>query len=106
MYKFVHLKNRVIAISTYAGKTVKGEAACHPDDEFDTEFGEKLAEARCRVKVAKKRAARAKKKRIEAERMVEDAMRHLTKMNNYSSDAEMELHKAKAEVVKLTEQAK
>lgn len=106
MYKFVHLKNRVIAISTYAGKTVKGEAACHPDDEFDAEFGEKLAKARCRVKVAKKRAARAKKKYIEAERMMKDAIRYLTKMNNYSSDAEMELHEAKAEVVKLTEQAK
>ena len=102
MYKFVHLKNCVIAISTYAGKTVKGEAACHPDDEF----GEKLAEARCRVKVAKKRAARAKKKYIEAEKMMKDAVRYLTKMSNYSSDAEMELHEAKAEVVKLTEQAK
>ena len=106
MYKFVHLKNRVIAISTYAGKTVKGEADCHPDDEFDIEFGEKLAEARCRVKVAKKRAARAKKKYIEAEKMMKDAVRYLTKMSNYSSDAEMELHEAKAEVVKLTEQAK
>jgi hypothetical protein len=87
MYKFIHLGNVVIAITTYAGKTVKAYAKCHSDDRFDVEFGEKLAQARCNVKVAKKRAARAKKKHIEAVRIVAEAQAHENKMFNYMNDS-------------------
>ena len=48
MYQFVHLGDIVIAITTYAGKTVKGHAKCHIDDTFDPAFGEQLAMARCK----------------------------------------------------------
>lgn len=87
MYKFIHLGNVVIAITTYAGKTVKACAKCHSDDTFDAEFGEKLAQARCNVKVAKKRAARAKKKHLEAVRAIYEAQIHENKMFNYMSDS-------------------
>ena len=40
MYKFAYVGNLVIAITTYAGKTVKAFAKCHSDDTFDREFGE------------------------------------------------------------------
>ena len=98
MYKFVHLRDRVIAISTYAGKIVKADAMCHPEDEFDGEFGEKLAKARRSVKVSKKRLARAKRKYKEAIRQAEDAIRHREKMALYVIDSEKALADAKSEV--------
>ena len=87
MYKFVHTGNMVIAITTYAGKTVKGYAKCHLSDTFDQEFGEKLAKARCNVKVAKKRAARARKKYAEAERLLAQAESQVHKMASYMTDS-------------------
>ena len=32
---FTNSKNEIIAVSTYAGKTVKGVAKCDPRDSFD-----------------------------------------------------------------------
>ena len=58
-YVVVPEKKKVIAYSTYAGQSVRGVAKCAPDDEFDVEFGKKLAAARCDVKVARKRLKRA-----------------------------------------------
>ena len=59
-YKFVETTDaqgnkQVIAISTYAGRTVKGVATCAPEDEYNLEAGKKLAAAKCEVKVATKR---------------------------------------------------
>ena len=46
-YKYVVKDNKeIIAISTYAGKTVKARASCNPEDKYDEEFGKKLASAR------------------------------------------------------------
>ena len=67
-YKFITHDNEVIAISTYAGKTVRGIAKLHPQDTFNLENGKKLAAARCNEKIAAKRFARAVKKIKEAER--------------------------------------
>ena len=58
-YKYIETSNKVIALSTYAGKTVRGIAKCHPNDTFDVEFGRKLAAARCNAKIAAKRFNRA-----------------------------------------------
>ena len=106
MYKFIHLGNVVIAITTYAGKTVKAYAKCHSDDQFNVEFGEKLAQARCNVKVAKKRAARAKKKRTEAVRILAQAQMHMSKMDNYVDDSEDALVNAQAELDRLVASTK
>lgn len=57
---------KVVAVSTFAGKPVRGVAVCAEDDEFDLEFGKKLAKARCDVAVAKKRVNRAYDKYDEA----------------------------------------
>lgn len=59
-YKYIVTNNKVIALSSYAGKTVRGVAKCHPNDVFDEEFGKKLAAARCNLKIAEKRHLRAK----------------------------------------------
>ena len=61
-YRYFIAGNKVIAVSTYAGKTVRGIAICSPEDEFDIEFGKKLAAARCNEKVAEKRLNRASNK--------------------------------------------
>ena len=34
-YRFIQTGNKVICISTYAKKVVKGIAKCSPNDEFD-----------------------------------------------------------------------
>ena len=63
MYKFVYYKNVVSALSSFGGKTVKGTAKCDPNDAYSREYGEKLAQARCNTKVAKKRTKWAPKAR-------------------------------------------
>ena len=58
-YKYIVNGRTVIALSHYAGRTVRGVAKCSPEDEFDVEFGKKLAAARCDLKIAMKRRNRA-----------------------------------------------
>lgn len=88
-YKFyVDEKNRkVIAVSTYAGRYVKGVAVAHPGDTFDLELGKKIAAARCNMKVAKKRLARANQKllKIDLEMQKLEAERRKTAI--YQADA-------------------
>ena len=43
---------RIAAVSSFAGKPVKGYADCHPNDAFDVEYGQELAAARCAEKIA------------------------------------------------------
>lgn len=67
MYKYYTDNKHVYAVSTYAGKTVKGTATCHENDIFNLEIGKDIATARCNEKVAKKRLNRADRKLREAE---------------------------------------
>ena len=104
-YKFVehdgvNKENRpvheVIAISTYAGRTVRGVAQCDQRDTFNLENGKRLAAARCNHKIAIKRTKRAEKKMLEAQQKLESAKRYLERMNQYytdSMDAEAEAEK-------------
>lgn len=91
---FTNAVNNVIAVSTYAGKTVKGVAKCDPRDTFDINTGVKIAEARCAKKVADKRLVRARKKYAEAEQKFKNAEAYLHKMSNYVFDATKALEKA------------
>ena len=86
-YKIIVHGNEVIAISTYAGKTVKGVAKADPRDEFDESVGKKLAIARCAAKIAKKRQKRAERKVAEAQRQLDAAKAHYDKMAQYLADA-------------------
>ena len=79
---------RIVAVSSFAGKPVKGYADCHPNDEFDREYGYALAAARCAEKIAVKRCNRAYNKVDEAKALVNAAMAHLQKMMQYEADAE------------------
>ena len=62
-YKYyTNNKNVVVAVSTYAGKKVRGVAKCAPEDTFDLEDGKYLAAARCNEKIAHLRYKRAMEK--------------------------------------------
>ena len=78
---------KVIAVSTFAGKPVRGVAVCAEDDEFDLEFGKKLAKARCDVAVARKRLNRAYDKYDEALEARRAANAHYEDMLDYVWDA-------------------
>lgn len=85
---FTDEKSKVVAVSSYAGRPVRGIAKCNPDDEFDLEFGKELAAARCNAKIAKKRSDHAYKAYIEAIKALNMATRRFKKMEKYLIDAE------------------
>ena len=99
-YKYIDHFNEngsreIVALSSYAGRVVKGYAKCDPRDTFDKEAGETLAAARCNFKVAKKRLANAQKKHAEAVKAYSDAMAQVTKMEAYLQCACNEYDEAK-----------
>lgn len=93
-YRFIQAGNKVICISTYAKKVVKGIAKCSPNDEFDIEIGKELAKLRCDVKIADKRANRAAEKYIEAEDNLFEANQYFSDMRSYYFDSERKYSEA------------
>lgn len=91
-YKFYTNGSRVIAVSTYAGRTVRGIAVCHDGDEFSLEKGKQLAALRCAEKIARKRLNRAMKKVNEARSAWIEAKAYLDRMIDYKFDATYELY--------------
>ena len=84
----------VIALTTYAGKVVKGVAKCTSSDTFDLEVGKKLAAARCDAKVCKKRKTRAEEKYGQARMAIENLETYARKMVNYYSDSRNEYYES------------
>ncbi len=87
-YRYYTNGNKVIAVSTYAGKTVRGVAKCAPEDKFDLTTGKKIAATRCAARIAEKRLERAHKKVEEANVQLLNAINYYDKMCNYAADAE------------------
>ncbi len=94
---------KVIAVSTYAGKTVRGIAKCHPNDieHFDLKYGKKLAAARCAMKIAEKRLNRAIEKNVEAANACNQAYLHLLDMQHYLNDSNVKYYKTLSELQEL-----
>ena len=90
-YRYIKTDNKIICISSYAGKAVKGIAKCFPTDEYDQETGEKLARKRCDLKIAIKRCKRAKQKCMDAVRNLGDAREYAEKMQSYYDQSFKEL---------------
>ena len=86
-YRFYSTTNKVVAVSTYEGKTVRGVAKCDPRDQFDMEQGRQLAAARCNQKIAMKRQRRAQRELNKSIAAYDQAQKHLYKMNDYYEDA-------------------
>jgi hypothetical protein len=100
-YKYIETPNKVIALSTYGGKTVRGVAKCHPNDTFDVEFGRKLAAARCNAKIAAKRHSRASAQYDDAHDELMKATDNFGKSCNYFEDAVAQLKEAIAYLDKV-----
>lgn len=95
-YKFYTTDNKVICVSHYAGKPVRGIAKCDPKDTFNYEDGKKLALARCDEKIAKKREARAAARLNEAKLILAEAQAYMERMENYHREAVDEMINAHA----------
>ena len=100
-YRYYVNGNKVIAVSTYCGKTVRGVAVCHPDDEFNLELGKRIAAARCNERVAEKRLYRASDKAMQAGLDVLKAQQHQKDMQAYYIDAYEACEAAKNEYDEL-----
>ena len=87
-YYYVPEKKKVICVSHYAGKPVRGVAKCAPGDEFNVKIGERLARLRCDLKVACLRYGRAHEKWLEADQAFLKAEEALTKCEEYLWDSE------------------
>ena len=110
-YKYYQFKNEnggttVTAASTYAGRTVKGYAKCDPRDNFSIEKGKELAAARCNMKVANKRVARASQKYLEAAQAATEAAAYFEKMKQYYMDAVDQADEAAEELQNIVAQYK
>lgn len=98
-YRFYSDDNgKVIAVSTYAGRFVRGSAKCAPGDKFNPEIGKQLAAARCNEKIAKKRHERAAAKYVEAVQQATAAVDYAKKMKEYVANSYMEYNEAAQEV--------
>ena len=93
----------IIAMSTYAGKTVKAYSRCNPNDfeHYDADYGYELAAARCGAKIAEKRVKRARQKVEEAANKLTEAQYYYDRMQHYLNNAEDELWEANEEVDRL-----
>lgn len=97
-YRIYETPDKVVAVSSFAGQTVRGVAKCHPNDEWNSEKGQALAEARCGLKIAEKRVKRAYNKVDEAKAQVDAAIAYLSDMLQYQADAEASLNRAQFEL--------
>lgn len=93
-YKFYYNNKTIYAVSSYAGRTVKGISTCADDDKYDEEYGKELAVARCDVRVASKRMKRASSKVCEARAQMEKANQYLNRMLAYAADTRNEYAEA------------
>lgn len=100
-YKFYQHGNRIIAVSTYGGRTVRGVAVCHPQDNFNLETGKALAAARCNAKIATKRYMRAQKRFAEAVHDQVQATKHAEEMSDYLCDSRNAVINAQKELDNL-----
>lgn len=103
-YQFYRTGNKIIAVSTYEGKTVRGYAKCAPEDKDNEWYGRVLAAARCNAKIAKKRWNRAKKK---VEKSYEDMLalhQKLGKNQDYERDSRMAYYRAIAALESIEEE--
>ena len=102
-YKYVidEEKRTIVALSTFAGRPVRGVARCAPNDTWDVEAGKKLAEARCAIKIAHKRLQRAEDMVTGSKEGLRYFTEQVAKYEKYEMDAIEGVKIATAELKKL-----
>jgi hypothetical protein len=98
--------NTVIAISTYAGKPIKGVAKCDPNDKFSYVYGQRLAKARCDVKISRKRYKNANSKVKAAHEALIAAREYYSKMVEYEMDSFKAMDAANENLANILKEAK
>lgn len=78
---------KVIAVSRYKGKTVRGIAKCCDTDTFKVESGKALAVERCMQKIAEKIYKDKKEKLIKAQLDFDKARLQLSKAEKERNEA-------------------
>ena len=96
-YKFYASGNKVVCVSSYAKRAVRGVAKCNTEqDTFELEVGKKLAQLRCDKNIATRRHKRAAQQYVAAMQAVADAEATMLKMRKYFEDSQDELVAATA----------
>lgn len=104
---YVDGKNRaVIAVCRYAGRNVRGVAKCSPDDEFNLDYGTRLAIARCEEKIARIKIRNASTKYLAAAKAADEAEKRFSEMKQYYMDSVDQLDNAIEEVKKISNEIK
>lgn len=91
----------VKAQTTYAGKTVNAFAKCDPTDTYDKKFGEKVANKRLDIKIAKKRAASFRRKAQTCQELIDFYKHEVQRLRKTKEMAEIMASDRAAEVVDL-----
>lgn len=99
-------QHKIIAVSSFAGKKVRGVAKCSPEDKYDPNIGMNLATLRCAVKIASKRLARAEQKKYEAYEDFAAAAQRYDAMSTYWSDAVQDYNNVAAQLAELEDSLK
>lgn len=102
-YKYIVAGKKVIALSTYAKKVVKGVAVCADNDEFNEESGKKLAALRCDEKVAQKRFKRAENEYNWTREWLKTAQAAFDSASKYYTESAEAYKEAKTETEKFLE---
>lgn len=89
---------KIVALASYAGKPVRGVAKLNPGDEYSLSDGMELAAARCNLKIAEKRQARAIEKYNEAIAKLDEARQYLNAMSAYYTDSVQAVKVAKTDL--------
>lgn len=100
-YKFFATDNKVICVSSFARKPVRGIAKCNPKDAYDLSTGKKLAQMRCDYKIALKRRRRAAVQFEEASNALAKAIEYCNRMKSYYEESCKELQLINQELEKF-----
>lgn len=92
---------RVICVSSYAGRKIRGVAICDENDEYDLEKGKALAQARVDLEISRRRIKRAEGKYDEALEACDRADAHLEEMADYVSESRTALKRAEENLINL-----
>ena len=82
-YTFYDTPDKVICVSTFAKRKVRGVAKCSPEDKFNFKIGRKLAQLRCDKKVAEKRWKKAKDRLEDSMNKLANAEKEYEEANEY-----------------------
>lgn len=91
----------VKAQTMYAGKTVNAFAKCDPTDTYNKEFGEKVANKRLDIKIAKKRAASFRRKAQTCQEIIDFYKQEIQRLRKTKETAEIMASDRAVEVVNL-----